>query len=71
MKTFCRLAIIAVASPFFQCCTTTTVTSPDGTITSTRRPDPKTLRQLRGAVETIGAAAAQQAIREMAEQQPR
>ncbi len=67
MKTFCKLAIAASLS--FQGCTTTTVTSPDGTVTSTRRPDPKTVRALRGAVETIGAAAAQQAIREIAAQQ--
>lgn len=50
-------------------CSTTSVTSPDGTVTTTRKPDAKTMQALRGAVETIGAAAAQQAIHEIAEQQ--
>ncbi len=50
-------------------CATTTTTSPDGTVTSTRRPDGKTMRALSGAVGTIGAAAAKAAIDQIAEEQ--
>lgn len=63
-----QLACLALAAAL-SACTTTTTTAPDGTVTKTRRPDPKTILALRGAVETIGAAAAQQAIREIAAQQ--
>lgn len=64
MKTFLLLGAILLTS-----CTTTTTTSPDGTITTTRRQDPKAIRAIQGAVSTIGAAAAQEAIRQMVEQQ--
>lgn len=50
-------------------CVTTTTTALDGTVTSTRRQDPKAIRAIQGAVQTIGAAAAQAAIQQMVEQQ--
>lgn len=59
----------SVVCALFLGCTTTTTTTPDGTVTSTRRPDPKSMRALQGAVETIGAAAAKAAIDQMMEQQ--